>query len=64
MNEQLIGIAIEWSSKYPNFLEDFLGMVTEYRQLAIASGVSLDSLPATKTCLTAITEIFEALEGQ
>lgn len=64
MNEQLIELAASWAEKYPDFLDNFLGMVQEYRALALSSGVDLESLTATKACLTQVSDLFDSLEDK
>lgn len=64
MNEQLVELAATWAAKYPDFLNNFLGMIQEYQQLALSSGIELDSLPATNACLTQVTDLFDSLEGK
>lgn len=60
MNDQLVQLAGTWAEANQDFLPNFLGMIQEYRQLAIASGVELDELTLTKACLTQVSELFEA----
>lgn len=64
MNEQLIEIASEWATKYPDFLEDFMGMILEYKGVADAAGFNIEELTFTKACLTAVSDLFETLEGK
>lgn len=64
MNEDILTIAAEFASKYPNFLENFLGMVSEYRHIAQKSGIDLSELPLTSACLTAVHDLLVTLEAK
>lgn len=64
MNEDILTIATEFAAKHPDFLENFLGMVDEYRHIAQESGTDLSELPLTVACLTAVHDLLVTLEGK
>lgn len=66
MNEQfnkLLPIASEWAQQNQNFLENFMGMVLEYREVAEIAGVDIETLVSTKACLTQVSALFEIMEA-
>lgn len=62
-DNNLIEVARTWSEQNPDFINNFIYMLAEYRGLAEEAGLDVDEdLPFTKTCLIQISELFDNLE--
>ncbi|WKV20502.1 hypothetical protein 16Q_109 [Pseudomonas phage 16Q] len=62
-DNHLIEVARAWSEQNPDFINNFIYMLAEYRELAETAGLDIDEdLPFTKACLTQISELFDNLE--
>lgn len=61
MNEQLINMAEEWAQNNPDFLDNFIGMSNEYRDIVSESGIDFDSerLTQTNKCFNQVYDLLQ-----
>ncbi len=62
-NEQLLEFVGSWAAKNPDFVNNFVLMLQEYRAVAEAAGLDVEKdLPNTKACLEQLGELFDSME--
>ncbi|UAV84601.1 hypothetical protein PHB09_106 [Pseudomonas phage PHB09] len=62
-DNNLVEVARVWAEQNPDFINNFISMLGEYRTLAEFAGIDVEEdLPFTKACLLQISELFDSFE--